>query len=602
MDETSTGDKTGQAVIRHASTGDWLCFRKPVQIISAHHPDEVIPGLEQVESLARSRDLFAAGLISYEAAPAFDESLTVRPDPSFPLLWFGLYPPPEVISPPITSPGPSLEKLKWAPSINREEYGRAIRKIKTRISRGETYQVNFTFRLGSPFPGNPWRLFQELAGAQPTDYAAYVDMGEFAVCSASPELFFRLEGRKLTSRPMKGTAPRGRFPAEDEAKARWLHNSEKNRAENLMIVDMVRNDMGRVAETGSVEVTGLFDVERYPTVWQMTSTVSALTDASLVQIFTALFPCASITGAPKPRTMEIIADLETTPRRAYTGCMGYLTPDRRAQFNVAIRTVVVDRSAGRAEYGTGGGILWGSGEEEEYQECLFKARVLSDKRPDFSLLESILWTPEEGCFLLEYHLDRLTTSAAYFNYPVDEKTIQARLHDETVSLPPGPHKVRLLLNREGTVSLEVESLPFQDAPQPVRLGVSPSPVDPEDVFLYHKTTHRRVYEEAATSCPDCDDVLLWNPRGEVTEATSSNVVIRHDGRDITPPLECGLLPGTFRAKLLEEGSVEEGVITFEMLERSEKIFLVNSVRRWREAVLTAWRGEPSAERGDRGTS
>jgi para-aminobenzoate synthetase/4-amino-4-deoxychorismate lyase len=384
---------------------------------------------------------------------------------------------------------------------------------------------------------------------------------------------------------MKGTSARGRTLAEDTAAAQWLQHSEKNRAENVMIVDMIRNDMGRVADVGSVRVTSLFDVERYPTLWQMTSTVTSTTVASLSDIMTALFPCASITGAPKPRTMRIIRLLETTPRRIYTGCIGFVAPDRRAQFSVAIRTVLIDKATDQAEYGVGGGIVWDSVTSDEYVECQVKAKVLTADHADFSLLETMLWTREEGYFLLPYHLKRLRDSAAYFGIPVAMDKVEEELRNVSEHLRGEQQRVRLLVSEDGLISCQATPLPHSASPHPVRLRLAASPVDPSDPFLYHKTTRRHVYDAARAACPDCDDVLLWNERGEVTETCISNIVVELDGALLTPPAACGLLPGTFRAHLLDQGKVREEIVKVSDLGRCTRIFVVNSVRKWREAVL-----------------
>ena len=572
-------------VIQDASAGRWLYFREPLQVIETQRMEEVILKLREVEAMVQEHGLYAAGFISYEAGSAFDSALQVQPLDIFPLLWFGLYPRNQVVQSPPSPTGPAYSLGHWTPSVSRAEYDEAIRQIKAHIREGETYQVNYTLRLRAPFSGNAWTLFQELVQAQQADYAAYVDTGRFAICSASPELFFRLNGGQLISRPMKGTAARGRTLVEDNSQKQWLHNSEKNRAENVMIVDMVRNDMGRVATVGSVQVASLFDVERYPTLWQMTSTVTAKTDVSLGDIMTALFPCASITGAPKPSTMQIIANLETMPRRVYTGCIGFIAPNKRAQFNVAIRTVLIDKEIGEAEYGVGGGIVWDSVIGDEYEECKVKARILTERRPDFSLLETLLWTPEEGYFLLEYHLQRLRDSAVYFDFPENVDEIREKLMTLAASLPNKPHKVRLLMAQDGTISCQETLLEGTSAPQPVRLGLAPTPVDSANPFLYHKTTHRQVYDMAQSGCPDCDDVLLWNEQNEITETCIANVVLELDGELVTPPVRCGLLPGTFRALLLDQGIVREKVVTIKGLKRSKRIYLVNSVRKWRDAIL-----------------
>ncbi|MBS1251223.1 MAG: Aminodeoxychorismate synthase component 1 [Anaerolineales bacterium] len=583
-------ESTNLVVLHDAATSHWLKFCDPHEMLVATHIDDVVPRLRTVEALTNDTGWWAAGFISYEAAPAFDSALQTRPPSSFPLLWFGLYDEPAPIELPTRRDAKAYVLGDWAPSVSRTAYDEAISRIKAHIARGDTYQVNYSFRLRAPFSGDTWAFFLDLARAQQADYVAYVKAGEAAICSASPEVFFRLNGRHIVSRPMKGTAARGRTLAEDEAQARWLRHSEKNRAENVMIVDMIRNDIGRVAEIGSVRVPSLFNVERYPTVWQMTSTVTAKTDATLTEILTALFPCASITGAPKPCTMHIIADLETTPRCTYTGCIGYIAPNRRAQFNVAIRTVLVDEAAGQAEYGVGGGIVWDSESGSEYAECQVKAQVLTERRPEFSLLETMLWTPEDGYFLLDYHLRRLQGSATYFGFPVEIAQVEEQLSALAASLPDEPHKARLLVARDGvggTPPVTIEAAPLH-LDQPARrwkIRLAPAPVDSANRFLYHKTTHRAVYADAHDACPDCDDVLLWNERGEITETTIANVVVELDGELVTPPVDCGLLAGTFRAWLLDQRQIREQTITIEDLKESDEIYLINSVRKWRKAKL-----------------
>jgi para-aminobenzoate synthetase/4-amino-4-deoxychorismate lyase len=376
---------------------------------------------------------------------------------------------------------------------------------------------------------------------------------------------------------MKGTAARGLTQTEDQAQAEALRTSEKEQAENVMIVDMVRHDLGRVAETGSVTVPHLFEVEKYPTVWQMTSTIEDRTTASLCEIFQALFPPASITGAPKVRTMEIIAQLEPSPRRIYTGAIGFVAPGRRAQFNVAIRTLLLDRRTGQAEYSVGGGITWGSQPEAEWQECRDKARILTTRVPAFSLLETLVWTAEEGYFLLARHLQRLEQSRLYFGFKVDLPAVRLELDRLAARLAQKRQKVRLLVTREGRITLEAEALSAPD-PAPPRVMLASGPADSSDPFLYHKTTNRGLYEAARAACPGCDDVLLFNKRGEVTESTIANLAVEIEGKLCTPPVQCGLLPGTLRADLLERGELFERSITVEEMLRSPRVFLLNSVR------------------------
>ncbi len=571
-----------RVILYDVGVGKWLCFEEAVSVLTARRVEEVLETLRAVERRVQTENLYAAGFISYEAAPAFDPALRTHAADEFPLLCFGLYPAPRPLRLPDSSSAAPMPAA-WQPSISSEEYAHAVARIKEAIARGETYQVNFSFRLRAEFGGDPWALFLALVHAQESVYSAYVDTGRYVICSASPELFFRLEGNSITARPMKGTAARGKTLAEDLVQARWLHCSEKNRAENVMIVDMVRNDLGRVAEAGSIQVPTLFEIERYPTLWQMTSTVTAQSSASLVEILRALFPSASVTGAPKVRTMDIIADLETTPRHIYTGSIGFLSPQRTAQFNIAIRTLLVDRARHQAEYGTGGGIVWDSTSETEYAECQTKARLLTQVLPEFALLEAILWTPNQGYFLLPYHLRRLRESAAYFGYPLDLQEVQAKLHTLAASLPPTAHKVRLVLERSGEIFCEATPLTRVPRPSYPRLRLAAQPIDSQDVFLYHKTSHRVVYENAARACANDEEVLLWNERGEITETSADNVVVQIQGRLYTPPVSCGLLAGTFRAWLLEKGIIQERVISIRDLDQCEAIYLINSIRKWRRA-------------------
>lgn len=565
--------------------GRWLVFGQPVQVLQATALPEVLDVLRRAEQAVELEGLHAAGFLSYEAAPAFDRSLRVQGGSATPLAWFGLFHAPDVLTD--LEDGADFTVGPWQPALSRDRYLQAIHRIKEQIARGYTYQVNFTFPLHAAFVGDPWALFTRLSRSQRADYAAYVDTGRHVVCSASPELFFHLADGVLTSRPMKGTAGRGRTLAEDEAQAAWLRASEKNRAENVMIVDMVRNDMGRVAQWGSVAVPSLFDVERYPTLWQMTSTVTARTAASRLEVFQALFPCASVTGAPKVSTMGIIADLEPRPRGVYTGAVGWMAPGGRAQFNVAIRTVVVDRLAGQATYGVGSGVVWDSDAGHEYEECLLKARVLTAQPPDFELLETMRWTPKEGYFLLDRHLRRLADSAMYFGVPVDLVQVDRQLAELAGSLPSRSHRVRLLVDQKGVARLEAQPLPVEPQDRPVRIGLAPHPVDSKDPFLYHKTTRRTVYDAARRARPDCEDVLLWNEQGQITETTIANIVVRLGRELVTPPVDCGLLGGTLRGWLLEQGQLVEGAVLLSDLARCSGLYLLNSVRGWREAVLVA---------------
>jgi para-aminobenzoate synthetase/4-amino-4-deoxychorismate lyase len=473
--------------------------------------------------------------------------------------------------------------LTWTPNISRDAYNAAIAAVRDHIARGDTYQVNYTMRLRTPFHADAWQLFLQLLRAQPNSYAAFLDTGRFAVCSASPELYLKRESSQLTMRPMKGTAPRGRYLREDRERANWLYHSEKNRAENVMILDMARNDLGRMADVGSVHVTRLFETERYPTVWQMTSTVQATSDAPLTKILQATFPCASITGAPKARTMQIIRELEPSPRGVYTGAIGFLAPERRARFSVAIRTAVVDRERAIAEYGVGGGIVWDSEAGDEYQETRTKARILTEPQPEFSLLESIRWMPDDSYWLIEYHLRRLRDSADYFDFAFDESTVLRALAEYAGTLPSEPQKVRLLMSRAGELTLS--NAPITTQSEPVTLTLAKTPVNSSDKFLFHKTTRRAIYDNALAERGSADDVLLWNERGELTETCNANLVVQFGSEYFTPPIDSGLLNGTFRAALLDQNKIKERTITWDELTDATALFRINSVRGWQKAIL-----------------
>jgi para-aminobenzoate synthetase/4-amino-4-deoxychorismate lyase len=559
--------------------GKWLHFAQPRRVISATNLHEVRAALQEVEELVNSNGWHAAGFVSYEAAPAFDDALQVQDARDFPLLWFGLYTKPRVLQLPALETSHTV--LEWKPSTRRESYNTAIEKIKDHIARGRTYQVNYTMSLRAAFENREWELFLSMAQNQ-NKYAAYIDTGRYVICSASPELFFELDGETITGQPMKGTIARGRTTEEDRQQAERLQNSAKDRAENVMIVDLIRNDIGRVAEIGSVNVPELFSVEKFATLFQMTSTVQAKTRASVAEIFDALFPCGSITGAPKVSTMKIISELEPTPRKIYTGSIGYISPGRKAQFNVAIRTVLVDRQTKSAEYGVGGGIVWDSTQADEYDEALLKARVLTERTAQFSLLETILWTPEEGYFLLEKHIARMQDSAVYFEFEFSEKEVRAALSKLSKTFKAS-QRIRMLLDRSGNIS--TQATPFQLHETSFLACLAAQPVDSKDVFLYHKTTQRETYDKALVVPQIHNDVLLYNEKDELTEFTIGNLVVDLNGEMITPPVSCGLLAGTFRAHLLETGKIKERVIHKGQLPLCKEIFLVNSVRKWVEVKV-----------------
>lgn len=597
---------------REGGAGVRRTFDQPREVLVATGVQEVMPALERVEA-AVSAGHSAAGYLAYEAAPALDPALRVRGGNRLPLLCFGIFdgdgdprPSPRPAGrcgrrrhrPDLGAAGPGSDASgpdRWRLEVDRAGYDRALSRIRRAIRDGETYQVNYTARMRAPYRGDPRRLYDRLRGAQGPGYHALLELGRHTVVSASPELFFHVAGREVTTRPMKGTRRRGRWREEDDALARELRASGKDRAENRMIVDLLRNDLGRVAETGTVRVPELFAVERYRTVLQMTSTVTARlrSDVGFVDLLRALFPCGSVTGAPKVRTMALIASLERSPREVYCGAVGFVEAGGRATFNVPIRTLWIDRNEGSAVYGAGGGVTWDSTADAEHDELRAKARVLSEAWPDFDLLETMLL--EEGRLVrLERHLARARDSAAYFGRPFPERAIRQRLEAVAAERPSGHHRVRWTLDEEGAVDLAVRPLDRAEAgasdadaspatPRPVALA--DGPVDPSDPFLFHKTTLRAPYRAHRDAHPEAFDVLLRNPRGEATEFTRGNLVAELGGRRRTPPRSAGLLAGCFRNELLEEGVVEEGPIRLADLETARRLWLVNSVRGWVEVEL-----------------
>jgi len=570
---------------------------EPVGVIEARRPSEVAGAIDAAGSAA-ARGLWAAGFVAYEAAPGLDPELSVHvraPDDPFaelPLAWFALFERKEDLPP--LEPGrldPSGSAgSPWRPSVDRATYDAAVERIRELIAAGHTYQVNHTIRLRAMIQGDERGFYRDLCLAQRGGYAAFLDLGRYRVLSASPELFFRIDGERITTRPMKGTAPRGRWLAEDEEIAARLVASSKDRAENAMIVDLLRNDLGRICRTGSVEVERMLEAERFETVWQLTSTIEGdlRPEITLLDTFRALFPSGSVTGAPKVRTTRIIADLEDSARGPYCGAIGYLAPpgsgEPRASFNVAIRTVVLDAQTRTAEYGVGGGITHDSSASGEYEEIVAKARVLTDVRPAFELFESLAHVPAEGFRHLDEHLERLAGSAGYFGFRFEPEAAAAALK-RAVAEVTGPSVVRLMLARDGGLSTDVRDLPPAD--DAVRVALDDEPVDPSDVWLFHKTTRRAPYERRRERRPDVDDVLLVNDRGEVTESTIANLAVRLDGVWVTPPVDAGLLPGTYRNVLLREGRMTERPVTVDELRGARELALVSSVRGWRPAALVS---------------
>lgn len=557
-----------------------IFFTQPIKIIVAEQEEDVLTKLADVQA-AVDAGYYAAGYVSYEAAPAFDKNFTVKSEPNMPLVWFGIFE--KTLPVPEENEG-FFQLSDWTTEMPKEQYEAGFNKIKAEIKQGNTYQVNYTMRLQAQCSGDDYAFYRQLTRAQQANYSAYLNTGKFRILSASPELFFHWKDGMLTTRPMKGTVKRGIHLTEDLEQANWLATSAKNQAENVMIVDLLRNDVSVVAETGSVHVPHLFQIEQYPTVWQMTSTVQAKTkqQTTIIDLFKALFPCGSITGAPKMKTMEIITNVEAAPREVYCGAIGYLTPDHEAVFSVPIRTVWLDIETGQAEYGAGGGITWDSTVTEEYEEALLKAKLLTEVRPDFDLLESLRL--ENGVYyLLDHHLERVRQAADYFQYALSEVEVRKQLVQFAQEYPSGVYKVRLIVAKTGV--LEIAGQPIIDIDQPVTMTLANTPIATDQPFVYFKTTNRAIYETFQQQATGYFDVLLWNERGEITEFTNGNVIVKLNGTLYTPPVECGLLAGTFRKELLHTNEIVEKVITKAELLQAEEVWFINSVRKWVKVVI-----------------
>ncbi len=578
-----------QALNRDARFGKSLLFQNPAAIVCADAAAGVLNALHEAEAwLARGYHL--AGYVAYEAGYAFEERFAgYRHLPvNGPLVWFGVYRHPE----PVDIFGANPPDCRWrAHAVHHPfaSYAEAIRRIRDYIAAGDVYQINYTYRALLNAVKDPFALFSSLCRMQRAEYAAFIRHGGRSMLSLSPELFFHVAEGVITTRPMKGTARRGNTSSEDGALFAALHACPKNRAENTMIVDLLRNDLGRICKTGSVRVESMFDIERYETVHQMTSTVTGLLqkDVSLAGIFRNLFPCGSVTGAPKIRAMEIIHELEDAPRGVYAGAIGYAAPGGGMLFNVAIRTIVAEDE--RSVLGLGSGIVWDSIAEEEYRECLMKAgflEITEAASSAFQLIETLRY--ENGFRLIDLHLDRLAASADYFGFIFSREKVRAGLDTFIEQLDASaPQRVRLLLARDGSVTIEATQL---EDPLflPARVSISDKRVDSDDVFLYHKTTRRDFYTTELRQAQEQGlfDILFQNERGEITEGCIANVLIEKNGMLLTPPVNSGLLAGVYRRHVLEtHPNAHENILTIADLHSADALFLCNAVRGMMPAVL-----------------
>lgn len=533
--------------------GPRLVFRSPQEVIVARTAAEVPAALARLEqALARGRHV--AGWLGYELGYALEPRLKpLLPASGPPLLQLGVYAAPEA------GAADASGGRAWCgpprPEWDSAAYGARFRAVRDFIAAGDIYQANLSFRARFAFVGTARALYEDLRARSGAGYCAFADDGQRQIVSISPELFFAASADgTLTARPMKGTAPRG-ADADADARARaGLAASEKNRAENLMIVDLIRNDLGRVAQTGSVQLRDLFTVETYPTLHAMVSTVTARRRQACgpADLLRALFPCGSVTGAPKIRAMEVLRALEESPRGAYCGALGYFAPDGAARFSVAIRTLTI--SGGQGELGIGGGVVQDSRQDDEYAECLLKARFFTDARRPLCLIETL--RREDGFVREDAHLARMAASASVFAMAFDDGAAREALAGAVAGIS-GPQRVRLTLDETGRHAATAHPLP----PDPPHwsFALARQHLFSGDALLRHKTDWREVQDRAAREAQG-DEVVFCNERGEVCEGARSNIFVKRDGVLLTPPLACGLLPGVLRAELIAQGRAREAVL------------------------------------------
>jgi para-aminobenzoate synthetase/4-amino-4-deoxychorismate lyase len=561
---------------RTAGAAPARLYRSPLEIVEAHEVAAVKPALERLRA-ARHRGLHAAGFLAYEAASAFEPVLGELPQAETPLLWFGLFQRfDEIAADDVMSllPDPAAAWLGApVPDIDRDTYAERFAEVHALIEAGDLYQANLSFRARVPIAGDPIAAYARLRDSARAGYGAVVWTGHDWLLSLSPELFFALDGGRLTTRPMKGTARRGATPEEDRALAAELRGDAKQRAENLMIVDLLRNDLSRVAEPASVAVPELFAVETYPTIHTMTSTVTATLapDQDAIDVLAALFPCGSITGAPKIRAIEALAGIEmgSAARGPYTGAIGRFDAAGGAMFNVAIRTLVIENGADHALLGTGGGIVADSRMSEEWDEAQAKTAFVGAGARRFDLIETMAFDPIEGIGLLERHLTRMKASAVAFGFAFDRHAARNELQAATFRLREAK-RVRLMLAPSGAVAIEVGAIPAMPE-LPVTVAIAPLPVAPDDFRLRHKTSDRAFYDNARQGFE-----TVFELDGQLTEGSFTNLFVERSGVLLTPPLSAGLLPGVLRAELIESGRAVETALT--RADLNHGFFIGNALR------------------------
>jgi para-aminobenzoate synthetase / 4-amino-4-deoxychorismate lyase len=574
-------------------------FIKPKKILKFYSHDNLREAFKIIEK--HSRGFYLAGYFTYELGYYFEKGI-FNPPASFPdpLIHLAVFDhgivfnhrtgilshsQPDLFAPSRSIRTCQLKRIKL--NLNQDEYTRAVNRIKHHIKAGDTYQVNFTGKYKFTISGEPYHLYCQLKRAQFVKYGAFSKMGSEHIISLSPELFFRKEGSQIIVRPMKGTMPRGKSVAEDNQFRNALQYDKKNLAENIMIVDLLRNDLGRISQAGSIKPLKVFDIEKYCTLFQMTSTVRSTLRKNITcfELFQSLFPGGSVTGAPKIRTMQIIKEMEKEPRRVYCGALGFFAPPDKAIFNMPIRTIYIRDK--KTEMGVGSGIVIDSKAGAEFSECLLKTKFLTTPVPKFKLIETVLWNNQY--VFGDEHLQRLKNSACYFDFKFNESEIRIALKKLSTSfMPQHCYRVRLLLTEKGQIEIQTTSLALglsNSAPRII--GVSKYKVDPRNVYYYHKTTNRALYDSEYRNYQKkgCFEVVFLNTKGQLTEGAISNILIQKGTQLLTPPITCGLLPGIYRAFLLKQLKVKEKILYLKDFKAADRIFICNSVRGITEVTL-----------------
>ena len=560
-----------QTIIDFKELGLRHLFTKPIKELKTRNLDQVEALLRKVEAY-QEQGFYAVGYVSYEAAPTFEKKFAVHPAPLMGeyLLYFTIHEEVETLPFPEDYEAVDLP-ANWKEEVEAPAYQEAIKTIHHHIRQGDTYQVNYTVQLSQELKSDPLAIYNRLVVEQKAHYNAFIQHDDVSILSISPELFFEQDDRLLTTRPMKGTTRRGLTNQADLQEAAWLEADPKNRAENMMIVDLLRNDMNRISEIGSEQVTRLCQVEQYSTVWQMTSTIESRlrAEVDLVQTFRALFPCGSITGAPKISTMEIIQKTEKAPRGVYCGTIGILLPKGKRIFNVAIRTLQMQGD--QAIYGVGGGITWDSKWESEYQETKQKSAVLYRQEPHFELLTTGRIHQGELTFL-EQHLTRLKEASRYFAYPYDEPKLLKELQEELAHLESNlDYRCRIALQKNGTLHLETTELTDLPASY-LQAQLTEQKLDLATPFTYFKTSQRDHLNQSD------HEQIFHLPDGTLLETTIGNLILEIDGKLYTPPAHLPLLDGIYRRHLLETQQVEEKLLTLNDLTDADRIYACNALR------------------------